>query len=267
MENLPGPGIEPMSSALAGGCLTPGPPGKSWQEDLERGGQPRLSLKVITGIPIRWKQRKSHLEKTRRQRDIRGSDQSDVATSQGSQGLLTTTKSWKRQKGSSPRASRRSVTCQYFGCRILDSGTLKEYIFVVFATNFVVFCYSSHRKLWVLPKSKFRHEFQVTWLTEWLNFIICCSLDLPRLILCRPMWICSPSVLVADVDTPCLPKWTDQAAATLMALCELFIQTQGTQTQWKDFRESFKVEVVLTNHLPPSVCLESCLHHLILLSK
>ena len=27
--NLPGPGIEPMSSALAGGCLITRPPGKS----------------------------------------------------------------------------------------------------------------------------------------------------------------------------------------------------------------------------------------------
>ena len=27
---LPGPGIEPVSPALAGGFLTPGPPGKSW---------------------------------------------------------------------------------------------------------------------------------------------------------------------------------------------------------------------------------------------
>ena len=104
MENLPRPGIELMSPALAGGRLTTGPPGKSWEEDLERGGQPRLSLKAITRIPIRWKQRKSHLEKTRRQRDIRGSDQSDVATSQGSQGLLTTSKSWKRQKGFFPQS-------------------------------------------------------------------------------------------------------------------------------------------------------------------
>ena len=29
MGDLPGPGIEPVSSALAGGFLTPGPPGKS----------------------------------------------------------------------------------------------------------------------------------------------------------------------------------------------------------------------------------------------
>ena len=71
------------------------------------------------------------MEKMRRQCDVRGSDQSDVATSQGSQGMLTTAKSWKRQKGSSPRASRRSITCQYLGCRIVDFGASKEYIFVV----------------------------------------------------------------------------------------------------------------------------------------
>ena len=35
MWNLPGPGIEPVSSALAGRLLTPGPPGKSDSKYLE----------------------------------------------------------------------------------------------------------------------------------------------------------------------------------------------------------------------------------------
>ena len=70
----------------------------------------------------------------------------------------------------------------------------------------------------MLPKPKLRHEFLVTWLTELPNFIICCNSDLPRLILCRPMWICLPSVLVTGVDKLCLPRGPDQAAATVMAL-------------------------------------------------
>ena len=39
------------------------------------------------------------------------------------------------------------------------------------------------------------------------------------------------SVLVTGVDKPCLPGGPDQAAATVMALCELSIQTQGAQIQ------------------------------------
>ena len=35
MWNLPGPEIEPMSPALAGGFLTTGPPGKSWSSDVK----------------------------------------------------------------------------------------------------------------------------------------------------------------------------------------------------------------------------------------
>ena len=34
MWNLPGPGLEPVSPALAGGFLTTSPPGKSWQSSL-----------------------------------------------------------------------------------------------------------------------------------------------------------------------------------------------------------------------------------------
>ena len=34
MWDLPRPGIEPESLALAGGFLTPEPPGKSWQPSL-----------------------------------------------------------------------------------------------------------------------------------------------------------------------------------------------------------------------------------------
>ena len=39
------------------------------------------------------------------------------------------------------------------------------------------------------------------------------------------------SVLVTGVDKPCLLGGPDQAAAIVMALCELFIQTQGAQIQ------------------------------------
>ena len=34
MWDVPGPGLEPVSPALAGGFLTTGPPGKSWQHIL-----------------------------------------------------------------------------------------------------------------------------------------------------------------------------------------------------------------------------------------
>ena len=37
MRDLPGPGIEPMSSGLAGGFLTTGPPGKSYHSVLNVG--------------------------------------------------------------------------------------------------------------------------------------------------------------------------------------------------------------------------------------
>ena len=40
MWDLPGPGIEPVSPALAGGSLTIAPPGKSLTEFLERANLP-----------------------------------------------------------------------------------------------------------------------------------------------------------------------------------------------------------------------------------
>lgn len=175
-----------------------------------------------------------------------------MATSQESHSLLTATRSWKRLEGSSPRDSRRRVACQYLDFRFLDSRASKEYIFIVLSYQFVAFCYSNPRKLiyWVLPESKFRHEFLATWLAEWPKFIIYSKMDLPWLILCRHVWICWPSVLVTGVDKLCLPRGPVQVSpAILMAPCELFICVRDTQTQWKGFRVSFKRETIL------SICL------------
>ena len=42
MWDLPGPGLQPVSPALAGGFLTTAPPGKPWRQGLYRGNQVKM---------------------------------------------------------------------------------------------------------------------------------------------------------------------------------------------------------------------------------
>ena len=134
MWDLPGPGLEPVSPALAGRFLATVPPGKSLWRCLERVfadvkkmyAKKRLhwgrvgSQSSTTGVLIRRgedTQRQIHTGK--KPRDHRGGDGRDAATSQGALRMASNARGWKRrgvlpwklQRGRSPADTLTSDFC------------------------------------------------------------------------------------------------------------------------------------------------------------